>query len=130
MLRALRGLFFLVDMLQTLSGPFSMVDMLPGSPLSGHLPFVAFFLSGPLSISLVVFAYPVLSLRLVDPCRLLVSRLLVGSFLCFLDHSRFGRLLGLHGAYAFMPLCPSIVVAAYCDSLLFRFLFKNPLLWW
>jgi hypothetical protein len=28
--------------LQTLSGLFSVVDMLPGSPLSGHLPFVAF----------------------------------------------------------------------------------------
>jgi hypothetical protein len=31
------------------------VDVLPGSPLSGHLPFVAFSLSGPLSLSLVVF---------------------------------------------------------------------------
>jgi hypothetical protein len=42
-------------MLQTLSGLFFVVDMLPGSPLSGHLPLVAFFLSGPLSLSLVVF---------------------------------------------------------------------------
>jgi hypothetical protein len=55
MLSALRGLFFLVDVLQTLSGLFSVVDMLPGSPLSGHLPFVAFCLSLPLSLSLVVF---------------------------------------------------------------------------
>jgi hypothetical protein len=64
-----------------LRGPFSIVDMLRGSPLSGHLPFVAFFLSGPLSLSLVVF--------------------LVWWF---------SRLLDLHGAYEFMPLCPSIVV--------------------
>jgi hypothetical protein len=55
MLPALRGLFFLVDMLRTLSGLFSVVDMLPGSPLSGHLPFVAFLVSVPLSLSLVVF---------------------------------------------------------------------------
>jgi hypothetical protein len=55
MLPAHRGLFFLVDVLQALSGPFSVVDVLPGSPLSGHLPFVAFFLSGPLSLSLVLF---------------------------------------------------------------------------
>jgi hypothetical protein len=32
--------FFPVDMLQTLNSLFSVVDILPGSPLSGHLPFV------------------------------------------------------------------------------------------
>jgi hypothetical protein len=31
---------------------------LPGSPLSGHLPFVAFSLSGPLSLSVVLAEHP------------------------------------------------------------------------
>jgi hypothetical protein len=68
MLPALRGLFFLVDMLQTLSGLFSVVDMLPGSPLSGHLPFVAFCLSLPLSLSLVMFLLS-RSVQSVPSCR-------------------------------------------------------------
>jgi hypothetical protein len=68
MLPALRGIFFLVDVLQTLSGLFSVVDVLPGSPLSSHLPFVAFFLSGRLSLSLVVFLLS-RSVQSVPSCR-------------------------------------------------------------
>jgi hypothetical protein len=157
-LPALRGLFFLVDVLQTLSGLFSIVDVLPGSPLSGHLPFVAFCLSGPFSLSLVGFS----------PCGHPRLGRSVGSLTGYPALRDGRRLTGTDVLWA--PLRLSLVVfllsrsvqsvpscrSAYCDAslvpvacrsfsrsvgmppltsllelmLLLCFLFKNPLLRW
>jgi hypothetical protein len=53
---ALRGLFYLVGMLLALRGLFFLVDMsLPVVHSAVTSPFVAFFLSGPLPLSVVEF---------------------------------------------------------------------------
>jgi hypothetical protein len=99
MLLTLRGLFFLVDM------------SLPAVHSAVTSPIVAFFLSGPLSLSLVVF--------LVWWC------LRAQGLSSFGATCRVNRCCGSSCRLVqSVPSCWS----AYCDSLLFQF--ENPLLWW